>query len=229
MSMMNLQEVECPECHSVNQFAMWSSMNTMINPELKQSVRDRSVFNFTCPTCGTTTPVSYDFLYHQMEDRLMIYLALSEETAEGFVESINWIESDPDRLIHSNLSEDYTFRVVDSQRDLLEKLAIFDAKLDDRVIEILKLFILAQYFEQNKKEREFESIIRITFANVPNVENDYFLYITKDDEYVGETPFPRELYNKLETMYHSVLIKDSKKEFFVNKQWALAAYASKPG
>lgn len=159
----------------------------------------------------------------------MIYLALSEETAEGFVESINWIESDPDRLIHSNLSEDYTFRVVDSQRDLLEKLAIFDAKLDDRVIEILKLFILAQYFEQNKKEREFESIIRITFANVPNVENDYFLYITKDDEYVGETPFPRELYNKLETMYHSVLIKDSKKEFFVNKQWALAAYASKPG
>lgn len=74
--------ITCPKCHTESEYVMWESINTMLDPEMKSAVRDGSAFLFTCPECGAKTNVDYGFLYHQMEDRIMIHYASSDENAK---------------------------------------------------------------------------------------------------------------------------------------------------
>ena len=74
--------VTCPQCHKENSCVIWSSINTALDPEMKKAVRDRSAFQFICPDCGARTTLVYGFLYHQMEDHIMIQYAASDEAAE---------------------------------------------------------------------------------------------------------------------------------------------------
>lgn len=224
MSIEGLHDVECPKCHSTHQFTIWQSMNTVIDPELKESVRNLSVFDFVCPSCGQTTPVSYEFLYHQMEDKLMIYLAFSEESANQFIESINVVASNPSGMIRKEMNKEYTFRVVTSQQELVEKLTIFDANLDDRIIEILKIFILKSFFEENSQEKNFDKNVHVAFAKGQIFEDDFILYLTKENEYIGETPFSKDYYDYLEKSFERVLKNEREKPFIVDRNWALSAF-----
>lgn len=72
MSMERTVDISCPGCGQASKFVIWQSINTTIDPQMKQAVRDRSAFMFTCPNCGQTRFVDYGFLYHQMEDKIMI-------------------------------------------------------------------------------------------------------------------------------------------------------------
>ena len=46
---------------------------------MKAAIRDRSAFLFTCQHCDHKAYVDYGFLYHQMEDQIMIHYAQSEK------------------------------------------------------------------------------------------------------------------------------------------------------
>ena len=82
MSSKTTVEVTCPACGAKHKVSIWKSINTTLDPEMKQAVRDRSAFLFTCPSCGYQTHLSYGFLYYQMEDGILIHLANSEKNAE---------------------------------------------------------------------------------------------------------------------------------------------------
>lgn len=71
----------CPQCGKEHPFIIWNSINTTLDPEMKEAVKDRSAFRFVCPNCGAETYVDYDLLYHQMEDRIMIHYACLDESA----------------------------------------------------------------------------------------------------------------------------------------------------
>ena len=47
--------IKCPNCGKVSKFKLWDSINTTLDPEMKQKVRDGSAFSFTCPHCGYQT------------------------------------------------------------------------------------------------------------------------------------------------------------------------------
>ena len=82
MSMHETVEVTCPKCGKVSPFVIWSSINTQLDPEMKEKVRTGEAFLFTCPECGDQNSVDYGFLYHQMEDKIMIHYANSDENFE---------------------------------------------------------------------------------------------------------------------------------------------------
>ena len=72
MSLSRIVFIECPLCHKEVELKMWSSINTLENPEYKDAVRDMSAFEFICPECGEKYYLDYGLLYHQMEDKIMI-------------------------------------------------------------------------------------------------------------------------------------------------------------
>ncbi|MDD6708201.1 CpXC domain-containing protein [Eubacterium pyruvativorans] len=72
----------CPECKQDSSFTIWESINTTLDPEMKQAVLDKSAFLFECPKCHKKTNEDYGFLYHQKEDNIMIHYANSDEDAE---------------------------------------------------------------------------------------------------------------------------------------------------
>ena len=113
------EKVICRGCGKPHEVEYTGSVNVSANPELKEKVRSGEMFLWTCPDCGCVNLLNLPFLYHDPDGKLMILLAQTPLRSE-------------------NLPEGYTGRLVRSVGELVEKINIFDAGLDDVVIEMCK-------------------------------------------------------------------------------------------
>lgn len=205
--------ITCPECQKESEFVMWESINTMLDPEMKSAVRDRSAFLFTCPVCGAKSYVDYGFLYHQMEDQIMIHYAASDKDAEDIYDLVTG-KTMPD-MMKEMVDSNYLIRIVRSQNQLREKLAIFDSGLDDRIIEIFKIFLLAKYQEDHPEGHE--TIELLYFAD----DGKHLIQILADNRPAGVSEIPLEFYERLKSDYNSKLPDIRKDEPFIDRQWAI--------
>ena len=101
------------------------------------------------------------------------------------------------------------FRIVTSQTDLREKTAIFDAGLDDRVVELLKLLIMANIQDQ-VKDRGVHGVYYVP-GNEPVLE-----ILMKDGS--GHVPVGNDMYASLEKQLRPHLLTD--REYFIDQNWA---------
>ena len=101
------------------------SVDALVNPEEKERVKSGELFLWHCPECGCANLICRPFLYHDPQERLMILLTDADIKAE-------------------ELPEGYTGRIVRSAGDLIEKIKIFDAGLDDVAIEMCKFVSLRE-------------------------------------------------------------------------------------
>jgi hypothetical protein len=131
MSKPNQNNITCRQCGWQQDFTVWESLNVTMHPERKGELLRGELTRFTCSKCGWATEVVYPLLYHDMEAKLMFWLVPSgdKQNAENF----------PFR----KMMRDYRFRFVSNRNELLEKILIFEAELDDRVLECLKLLVLS--------------------------------------------------------------------------------------
>jgi len=112
---------------------VWESVNVSLDPELKRKLMSGELTRFTCDACGHTADVVYSILYHDMEKQLMVWMVPSGEVPQddgGF-----------SALLAGGMAQ-YTRRLVASRNALVEKILIFDADLDDRVMEVFKDLLL---------------------------------------------------------------------------------------
>ncbi len=155
MSLSEQTTVECPKCTSEQSITHWQSVNVTLDPDLKQKILDRTLVTFTCENCGYVAEVYHPLLYHDMEQRLMVFLgeeAPDAPTSEGVFGSLV-----------SDIEAGHTFRLVSSINELIEKILIWDAGLDDRVVEIFKLLLLEQLDESSMEddaELFFSGVVR---------------------------------------------------------------------
>ena len=118
--------VSCSHCHRSTQAEPVQRINTALDPELKTRVKDGSLFVWECPYCGTRNLLKYQTLYHDPEARLMVWLL-----PEGMTPPTEVEEAVKDL-------EGYTLRRVLEVGDLIEKVNIHDAGLEDTVMEMCK-------------------------------------------------------------------------------------------
>ncbi len=112
-------EEKCARCGEVHRMEFAGSVDVLASPFLKDKVKSGEHFVWSCPHCGCVNLLHRPFLYHDPQERLMILLTDAPVKAEG-------------------LPEGYVGRVVGSTGELIEKIKIFDAGLDDIVIEMCK-------------------------------------------------------------------------------------------
>ena len=95
---------------------------------IKGKLLSGELFIRECPHCGARNLVSFPLLYHDPQEHLMIWLSDGQAATEQ-------------RMREAVEAEDfapYTGRIVDTPGQLIEKIKIFDAGLDDRALEIAK-------------------------------------------------------------------------------------------
>ena len=109
----------CARCGAEHTAEVPQSVNVAASPELKERVRNGSFFTWNCPHCGAVNLLKFPFLYHDPQEHLMLVLTDAPVNAEG-------------------VPEGYTGRLVRSVGELIEKINIFDAGLDDLTIELCK-------------------------------------------------------------------------------------------
>ena len=203
MSKINEETIKCPKCGKESKFVMWSSINTVLNPEMKKKVLTGEIFKFKCNKCGCEARINYSSLYHQMEDRIMIYYVQDEEDYESACKMFS-VEDMPE-IFEDLMAEKYLYRIVTSPGKLREKIIIFDNGLDDRVIEIAK--------EQGIK-------VKHIFFDVSS-EGKYMFIIFDENGETKMASIEKELLEKIreEVLKDSPDIREDR--FDIDENWAL--------
>ena len=204
--------VTCPKCNTEHTTMIWRSINTKLDPEMKAAVKDRSAFLFECPSCGEKTYMDYGFLYHQMEDNIMIHYATSDEEAVEIYETL--YGDDPTGMIKDMINDNYLVRIVRSQNELREKIAIFDEGLDDRIIEIIKIFILAKFMEDHPDCEDIEALYY-------KDDNKNLVQVLADGKSYGVVEMPDELYKNLYEKFIKQMPDMREDGPYIDRRWAL--------
>lgn len=115
-----MSETRCLHCSKSFEPQLPPTVNVGRQPELKEAVLSGEFFLRKCPHCGELNLVKGDFLYLDPGKELLLCMSDSKFNAAGEVPG-------------------YVCRQVSSVGELIEKIKIFDAGLDDVAIEMCKL------------------------------------------------------------------------------------------
>ncbi|MCQ2177397.1 MAG: CpXC domain-containing protein [Bacteroidales bacterium] len=143
---------KCPVCSEEYGFRAYSSINVSEDHELKEMVINGSIFMKTCPHCGHRELIDNPLVYHDPAENLFIVCYKGDLKAE--------------------IPEGSTGRLVNRIGDLIEKIKVFDAGLDDVVMELCK-FITAQ--ELGKK-------VELKFFRFDGADNEIILTYPENGE-----------------------------------------------
>lgn len=167
MSINTQETVKCPKCGQLNEITVWNSISAKNEPDLKADILSRKINIFTCPSCGQTALMPSQLLYSDPDRKLMIYFAPCADPTEKmtlFEQTKKTTKAEIKDLTDCNL------RFVTTYNELMEKILIFDAGFNDKVIEFLKMMILVN--EPEKAENRI--------AMYGKTENDYIEFLVQD-------------------------------------------------
>lgn len=137
----------CSKCGQTTEITVYKSINTADNPELKEKVKNGSLFLWECPHCGTVNLARYETLYHDPQKKLMLWLVPDGKISETQMQAIT---------NHTKAMGGYTLRLVRDMGELMEKVLIFDAGLDDAAIELCKWVTKREMTSNAGKETKLE-------------------------------------------------------------------------
>ena len=137
----------CSKCGQTTEITVYKSINTADNPELKEKVKNGALFLWECPHCGTVNLARYETLYHDPQKKLMLWLVPDGKISETQMQAIT---------NHTKAMGGYTLRLVRDMGELMEKVLIFDAGLDDVVIELCKWVTKREMTSTSDKETKLE-------------------------------------------------------------------------
>ena len=190
----------------------WDSINVSLDPDMKNKVLDRSAFFGECPSCGFRFTVNYGFLYHDMEKRYMLHYVQCKEEEQDVLRIYNSSNEENAAMRENALMKGYTFRIVRSYNELIEKICIFDAGLDDRIIEIYKVVIeLAGGDDQYDPTQ-----VRMLYDRPKGVDS---ILIVEGNKLKATIPISMEMYDSLKEKYADILSDNIKDNLLINRKW----------
>ena len=166
-------------CQHPQAFTAWQSVNVTLDPELKARLLDRSLVTFHCEKCNHTVGVNQGLLYHDMDRRVMIMLGCqSPDEAES-----------PEPLLQKFQAE-YSLRLVGSMNELIEKVLLIDADLDDRAVEMFKVALMTNIEESQRGDNPALFFSGI-YANDESDEQIEFALVNEASTKAVSVPFEK--------------------------------------
>ena len=154
MSIINEALAPCSKCGQQTKVAVYRSINISDNPELKDKVKDGSLFLWECPHCGQVNLARYETLYHDPSAKLMVWLIPSGEISETQMQAIT---------MHTKAMGGYTLRRVNDMGSLMEKVLISDAGLDDVVLEMCKYVTKLEMLQKSVSAEQKDEFMASVF------------------------------------------------------------------
>ena len=206
--------ITCPKCGKQSEFDMWISINTQLHPEMKQAVRDRSAFVFTCPECGAETPVDYGFLYQDPEDMIMIQYVTDDAQAQKVHDMLT---ADGNERVRNIRNAGYLIRLVRSAAEMADKLAVFDAQMDDRIVEVYKLSALSAL----RRDHPDLDPSQCEFVFYTEESGEHMLQIMNGGEPFGAIKVNMDAYRSMENDFIGILADMQYEDPVVDRKMAL--------
>ncbi len=154
----------CKNCGQISDnMASIENINVSHNQELKDMVKNGSAFIWECPNCNSRSLIDETKFYLDADNKLLIWINSKD----------NLLDEQKRNSIESQLS-DYNLRIVSSIGELIEKVNIFDAGLDDIAIEVCKYVTKAELSDNIKDENLSISILnsKLRFYRLNGADNE---------------------------------------------------------
>ncbi len=144
----------CPACGHEGKSTLYESVNVTLEPELKERVLDFSLFAKECEDCGEFLGHPENLVYHDMDQRLMLFVKPPElrDRWEELSKEILKPFGDIAKIVPDADFEGYEFRLCFGFNELIEKIGIFDFGLDDGFVEILKTVLISKREDKSLRE-----------------------------------------------------------------------------
>ncbi len=146
--------ITCPACLTEQNFRICPNIDVQSDPEIKESIFNRDIFRFICPECGEEILVAYNCTYLDRDNRFMVALV-----TEGDAASVT--------------TADYNLRIVRSINEFVEKIALMEDGIDDRIVELYKIMLEDQFEE----ERQGTELLGIYYGGQDFEKKQLIFYI----------------------------------------------------
>lgn len=179
-------QIPC-HCGNIIEADIESNIDLSQKPEIYKDIIEGDFMSFTCPECGFV-----------VKAETSLHLTYSQKGL-----NISFLpEADRSSYYTGRIKTDSS-RVVIGYRELVEKILVYGADLDDRVIEIIKFRLL------QKAETESANIY---FSSLDNESIIFHIYGLKPDK-VGVTKIPVDIYKSIEQQLEQLLEDEDIKLF----------------
>jgi glutaredoxin len=217
MSTYHMEDYTCPYCHQSFPVSVCDTIESDTDPDIKERLLSGNLFVVRCPHCRMDSSITSPLTYIDADRGYTLRLlnAFQHETAESLNEMLE----------QNRQAGPYAFRVaamqyraVYSLPDLQEKIRIFDNDLNDKVIELTKLFVAA------RMEKETDATAEDIFLapGVPPVETPIAFYITTTDGRRAAVDFPHDLYELMEECFSSATAPVTPGRYeIIDRSWAV--------
>ncbi|MCD9853410.1 CpXC domain-containing protein [Epilithonimonas sp. JDS] len=126
MSLNNKITQNCPHCNFEQELEYYQTVNITLQPELKNKVLSGKMNENICSNCKKEINIVSGFLYHDMKNQIMLELSMTDEEVN---------DEGKNKIIENMVTQGYIYRKVYEYEKLIEKINIFDSKLNDLVVE----------------------------------------------------------------------------------------------
>jgi hypothetical protein len=144
--------VSCDHCGGHYDTVIHQLILKQDNPELVESLVNDELFYHKCPYCGKYQNIDVSVVYADLDKKSIIYyfnMPIQFVQAQQFIEDCV-ADFDIDR-------QKSLIRIVSSQNELREKVILLENGLDDRIIEVLKLWHLEMVRKEGYDDK-FEEV-----------------------------------------------------------------------
>jgi hypothetical protein len=144
--------IACEHCGTEYNHLAHNIVQKTESPGLAQKIVDDEFFDAVCPNCHRTTRIDHPVVYVDAANHaLFAYIDSDIEFALAQAQMVEWMRE------FGVDNKNSTVRIVSMQNELREKVLLLKNSLDDRVIEILKLWALDRVRDEGHMQ-EFEEI-----------------------------------------------------------------------
>lgn len=212
MSIERKEKFICPNCGAEVEATVWQSLNADIDPKAKDALIEGKLFGAECPKCHRHHNLVYPILYHDMTHKVMVEFNLDHDV-EDSIKEFKEAQAAVDNSLQDMMHDEYRHRFVKTQNDLQEKAMIFDADLDDRVVEIMKLFVMKKI----KNDRPDAKVQELHFY--VSDKGHGFAAICEDNSFTIDASL--DFYSSIKERYGEKLNEVGDKDYLVDHDWVV--------
>jgi hypothetical protein len=168
----------CCSCGYEFKATLWDALNVTENKKLKPQLLNGDINVIKCKKCNKRSYIEKDVLYHDMDKKLWVQMFPQADRSK-------WHELEEEQQIQVKKrvkSDTYHFRMAFGREELLEKIRIFDANLDDRAIELLKVKVV----EEDKTLKDAADL-KILFSRCVPEDAEIQYHVTSQENNISQT------------------------------------------
>ena len=148
MSQSNIYTISCPQCQASADVELYDSVNIQTDPVLRSALMENQLNAVTCEDCGHAYRIDKPLLYSDPDRRMLIYwIPTADGDHEKGEESFRGMVSQMTQIMPEDVGLP-EIHLVFTRTELVERIFMREAGLDERIIEYIKYMILVKNIEQ---------------------------------------------------------------------------------